>query len=133
MRRVTNGRIRSEMRHWLSIGVVLMAVLGPPPPSPVPKKIRDVAVPRGLNQCDAGKRAKSEFQGKIQALDSKLQRQQNDVVALKDELEKKGMLMQPDQRQNLQDEYGKKMKDLDRNVKDAREDLQRQDNEVTGK
>jgi outer membrane protein len=43
------------------------------------------------------------------------------------------MLMQPDQRQNLQDEYIKKAKDLDRNLKDARDDLQRQDNEITGK
>ena len=110
-----------------------MAFLAVSAPAHAQVRLAYVDVQRALNECDAGKRAKSEFQNKIQSLDSKLQREQNEVQGLKDEIEKKGMLMQPDQRQNLQDEYLKKAKDLDRNLKDARDDLQRQDNEVTGK
>ena len=121
------------MRQWLSIGVLLMAFLAVSAPAHAQLRLAYVDVQRALNECDAGKRAKSEFQNKIQSLDSKLQREQNEVQGLKDEIEKKGMLMQPDQRQNLQDEYIKKAKDLDRNLKDARDDLQRQDNEVTGR
>ena len=121
------------MRQWLSIGVLLMAFLAVSAPAHAQVRLAYVDVQRALNECDAGKRAKSEFQSKIQSLDSKLQREQNEVQGLKDEIEKKGMLMQPDQRQNLQDEYIKKAKDLDRNLKDARDDLQRQDNEVTGR
>lgn len=110
-----------------------MAFLAVSAPAHAQVRLAYVDVQRALNECDAGKRAKSEFQSKIQSLDSKLQREQNEVQGLKDEIEKKGMLMQPDQRQNLQDEYIKKAKDLDRNLKDARDDLQRQDNEVTGR
>ena len=110
-----------------------MALLAVSAPAHAQVRLAYVDVQRALNECDAGKRAKSEFQSKIQSLDSKLQREQNEVQGLKDEIEKKGMLMQPDQRQNLQDEYIKKAKDLDRNLKDARDDLQRQDNEVTGR
>lgn len=121
------------MRQWLSLGALLMALLAVSAPAHAQVRLAYVDVQRALNECDAGKRAKSEFQSKIQSLDSKLQREQNEVQGLKDEIEKKGMLMQPDQRQNLQDEYIKKAKDLDRNLKDARDDLQRQDNEVTGR
>ena len=121
------------MRQRLSIGAVLAVLLALSAPAHAQVKLAYVDVQRALNECDAGKRAKSEFQGKIQALDSKLQREQNEVQSLKDEIEKKGMLMQPEQRQNLQDEYIKKAKDLDRNLKDARDDLQRQDNEITAR
>ncbi|HKN00868.1 MAG TPA: OmpH family outer membrane protein [Candidatus Binataceae bacterium] len=121
------------MRQRLSIGALLLAVLAVAQPAHAQVKLAFVDVQRALNECDAGKRAKSEFQSKIQLLDSRLQRQQNEVEGLKDELEKKGMLMQPDQRQNLQDQYVKKAKDLDRDLKDARDDLQRQDNEITSK
>ena len=60
-----------------------------------------VDVQRALNECDAGKKAKNEFRGRVQTIENKLQRQQNEVQTLKDELEKKGMLMKADQRQNL--------------------------------
>lgn len=110
-----------------------MALLAVSAPARAQVRLAYVDVQRALNECDAGRRAKSEFQTKIQSLDSRLQREQDEVQGLKDEIEKKGMLMQPDQRQSLQDQYIKKAKDLDRNLKDARDDLQRQDNEVTGK
>lgn len=121
------------MRQWFSVGAALVALLAVSAPAHAQVKLAYVDVQRALNECDAGKRAKTEFQGKIQGLDSKLEREQSEVQSLKDEIEKRGMLMQPDQRQNLQDEYIKKAKDLDRNLKDARDDLQRQDNEITGK
>jgi len=130
---MAGGRIGTQMRQWLSVSAVLVALLATSLPAHAQVKLAYVDVQRALNECDAGKRAKSEFQSRIQSLDAKLQRQQSEVQALKDELEKKGMLMQPEQRQNLQDQYIKKAKDLDRNLKDARDDLQRQDSEVTGK
>ncbi|MGO9602587.1 MAG: OmpH family outer membrane protein [Candidatus Binataceae bacterium] len=121
------------MRQRLSIGALLLAVLAFAPPAHAQIKLAFVDVQRALNECDAGKKAKSEFQSKIQLLDSRLQRQQNEVEGLKNQLESKGMLMGADARQNLQDEYVRKAKDLDRDLKDARDDLQRQDNEITSK
>ena len=130
---VSNWRIRIEMRQRLFVGVMLLAALAVPRPAHAQLKLAYVDVQRALNECDAGRKAKSEFQGKIQALDSKLQRQQHEVESLKDDIESVGCWMQPDQRQNLQDQYVRKAKELDRNLKDAREDLQRQDNEITAK
>ena len=81
-------------------------------------KLAYVDVQRALNECEAGKTAKAEFRVKVQGVEQKLQSEQNEVASLKDELEKKGMLMKPEQRQSLQDEYINKAKNFERNYKD---------------
>jgi outer membrane protein len=96
-------------------------------------KLAYVDVQRALNECEAGKTAKGEFRVKVQAVEQKLQNEQNEVAQLKDELEKKGMLMKPEQRQSLQDEYLNKAKNFERNFKDTKDDLERKDQEMTGK
>jgi len=120
------------MRQRLIIGAVLLA-LAAAVPARAETKLAYVDVQRALNECDAGKRAKADMQGRVQVLDTRLQKQQSEVQSLRDELEKKGMLMQPDQRQSLQEELQKKATNFDRDYKDSRDDLQRRDNEVTGK
>ena len=96
-------------------------------------KFAYVDVQRALNECDAGKRAKADFQGRVTALEGRLQRQQNEVQALKDEMEKKGMLMNADQRQALQDQYMEKLKNFERDYKDSKDELQAKDQEITAK
>jgi len=108
--------------------VVLAAV-----PARADMKLAYVDVQRALNECEAGKRAKVDFKNRIQSIEGRLQKEQGEVQALKDELEKKGMLMKPEQRQNLQDEYMNKLKNFERNYKDSKDDLERRDNEITAK
>lgn len=120
------------MRLRLITGALLLAVLTAMP-ARADVKVAYVDVQRALNNCDAGKRAKSDFQGRVQSLESKLQREQSEIQSLKDEIEKKGMLMNPDQRQSLQDQYMSKAKDFDRQYKDARDELQAKDNEITSR
>jgi outer membrane protein len=110
------------------LGVTLAAV-----PAHAEFKFAYVDVQRALNECDAGKRAKAEFQGRVTSLEGRLQRQQNEVQSLKDEMEKKGMLMNPDQRQSLQDQYMEKLKNFERDYKDSKDELQAKDQEVTAK
>lgn len=109
--------------------VLMVAMAGP---ARAELKLAYVDVQRALNECDAGKKAKNEFRGRIEKLQARLQKQQNEVQALKDELEKKGMLMKDDERRNLEDEYGKKLRDFERDYKDSKDELERKDNEVTG-
>ncbi len=95
-------------------------------------KLAYVDVQRALNECDAGKKAKGEFRTRIERLETRLQKQQDDVKALKDELEKKGMLMKDDERRNLEDEYERKARDFQRDYEDSKHELEQKDNEVTG-
>ncbi|HUA33064.1 MAG TPA: OmpH family outer membrane protein [Candidatus Binataceae bacterium] len=117
---------------FIIIGALLIA-LASAIPARADVKLAYVDVQRALNECDAGKRAKADFQGKVSGLEARLQRQQNDVQALKDEIEKKGMLMNPDQRQNLQDQYMTKLKNFERDYKDSRDELQQKDADVTSR
>ncbi|MGC2275462.1 MAG: OmpH family outer membrane protein [Candidatus Binatus sp.] len=124
------------MRQRLFISAifgVFLAVTMAAVPAHAQMKFAYVDVQRALNECDAGKRAKADFQGKVTTLEGHLQRQQNEVQALKDEMEKKGMLMNPDQRQSLQDQYMEKLKNFERDYKDSKDELQAKDQEVTAK
>jgi outer membrane protein len=124
------------MRQRLFIGAMFgafLAVMSAAVPAHAQMKFAYVDVQRALNECDAGKRAKADFQGKVTTLEGHLQRQQNEVQALKDEMEKKGMLMNPDQRQALQDQYMDKLKNFERDYKDSKDELQAKDQEVTAK
>jgi hypothetical protein len=48
-------------------------------------------------------------------------------------MEKKGLLMNNDQRQALQDQYVEKLKNFERDYKDSKDELQAKDQEVTAK
>jgi len=120
------------MRNRL-IAVATLLTLFAAVPARAEVKLAYVDIQRALNECEAGKAAKAEFRVKVQGVEQKLQREQNDVAGLKDELEKKGMLMKPEQRQSLQDEYLTKAKNFERNFKDSKDDLERKDQEMTGK
>jgi outer membrane protein len=119
------------MRNRLIATAALLALFAAAP-ARADVKLAYVDVQRALNECEAGKTAKAEFRVKVQGVEQKLQNEQNDVARLKDELEKKGMLMKPEQRQSLQDEYLNKAKNFERNYKDSKDDLERKDQEMTG-
>lgn len=114
------------------MGAVL-ALMSAAIPARAEMKFAYVDVQRALNECDAGKKAKAEFQGRVTSLEGRLQRQQNEVQALKDEIEKKGMLMTETERQSKQDQYVAKLKNFERDYKDSKDELQAKDNEMTSK
>jgi len=95
-------------------------------------KLAYVDIQRALNDCRNGKAAKSEFRGRLERVQSQLEGEQSEVQRLKDELEKKGPLMQPDQRQSLEQQYTRKLRDFQDDYKNTRDTLQEKDNEITG-
>ncbi|HZO81051.1 MAG TPA: OmpH family outer membrane protein [Candidatus Binataceae bacterium] len=119
------------MRKGLILGVVLLFVAAAIP-AQAEVKLAYVDIQRALNECQAGKKARTSIRADAERAQAKLQKEQATVQALKDELDKKGMLMPPDQRQNLQDELGRKMRSFQDDVKNEREELRQKDNEVTG-
>ena len=124
------------MRQRLFFGALvgaMLAVMSAAIPARAELKFAYVDVQRALNECDAGKRAKAEFQGRVTSLETRLQRQQNEVQSLKDEIEKKGMLMTENERQSKQDAYVTKLKNFERDYKDSKDELQAKDNEMTAK
>jgi len=119
------------MRHRLTIAALLLGMVAAVP-ARADIKLAFVDIQRALNECRAGKAAKTQFRGRIERLQSQLEGEQNEVERLKRELEQKASLMQPDQRQNLEDDYEKKLRHFQDDYKNSRDELQEKDNQVTG-
>lgn len=120
------------MRYRLIIGVVTLLALAAASTARAEVKLAYVDIQRALNDCRNGKSAKAEFRGRLERVQSQLQGEQSEVQRLKDELEKKGALMQPDQRQTLEQQYSRKLRDFQDDYKNSRDSLQEKDNEITG-
>jgi outer membrane protein len=95
-------------------------------------KLAYVDIQRALNDCRNGKSAKAEFRGRLERVQSQLEGEQSEVQRLKDELEKKGPLMQPEQRESLEQQYTRKLRDFQDDYKNTRDSLQEKDNQITG-
>jgi outer membrane protein len=119
------------MKHRLTIAALLIGIAAATT-ARADVRLAYVDIQRALNECRAGKAAKTEFRGRIEHLQAQLEGEQNDVERLKRELEQKASLMQPDQRQNLEDDYEKKLRRFQDDYKNSRDELQEKDNQVTG-
>ena len=120
------------MRNRLIIGFAMLVAIASVAPAHADVKLAYVDIQRALNDCRNGKAAKAEFRGRLQRVQEQLEGEQGEVQRLKDELEKKGPLMQPDQRQSLEEQYSRKLRDFQDDYKSTRESLQQKDNEITG-
>ena len=118
------------MRQGLICGAVLLLMTAAIP-ARADVKIAYVDVQRALNECNNGKRARSNIRVQAERAQARLQREQSEAQGLKDEIDKKGMLMPPDQRQNLEDDLAKKMRTFQDDVKNERDELHQKDNEAT--
>ncbi|MGH7915645.1 MAG: OmpH family outer membrane protein [Candidatus Binataceae bacterium] len=118
------------MRQGLICGTMLL-LMAVAIPAHAEVKIAYVDIQRALNECNAGKRARSNIRVQAQRAQDRLKREQSEAQGLKDELDKKGMLMPPDQRQNLEDELSKKMRTFQDDVKNERDELHQKDNQAT--
>jgi outer membrane protein len=120
------------MRKGLICGVVLLLFAASAVPAYAEVKIAYVDIQRALNECNAGKKARATIRAEAERAQARLKREQARVQALKEELDQKGMLMAPDQRQHLADQLTAKMRDFRDDVQNARAELQQHDRELTG-
>lgn len=114
---------------WVVTAAVLIASVALAEGAP---KIGYVDLQRALNESEAGRKAKEDFKVQVDKLQAQLKRQKDDIDSLKDQLEKKSVVMKEEERANLEDEYRRKLRDFERNYKDSQADLQKKDNELTG-
>jgi len=120
------------MRNRLIIGFVTLLTMAVAATARADVKLAYVDIQRALNDCRNGKSAKAEFRVRLEHVQAQLQGEQSEVQRLKDELDKKGPLMQPDQLQTLNQEYTRKLRDFQDDYKNTRDSLQEKDNEITG-
>lgn len=118
------------MRVWSALALaVLLATAASTSAQQI--KIGFVDLQRALNESSAGKKAKEEFKKQVERLQVDLKSQKQRIEALKEQLEKKAMVMKDEERRNLEKDYQKKLRDFELAYKDSQSELQMKDNELT--
>jgi outer membrane protein len=115
------------------LAAALLSILVAPGIAAAEAKIGYVDLQRALNESSAGKKAKEDFRAQVDRLESQLKGKKEELDRLKEELERKGMVMRDEERRKLETEFEQKRLDLKRRFEDSQAELQKKDQELTGK
>jgi len=94
-------------------------------------KMGYVDLQRALSESNAGKKAKDKFKVEVDRLQSRLKKQKDEIDRLKEQLEKKASVMKASEREEMEDDFRRKMRDFEREYKDSQADLQKKDSDLT--
>lgn len=97
----------------------------------VETKIGFVDLQKALNLSVAGKAAKEKISGKVKEYEALVDSRQEELKKLKEELEKKALLLSETARSDKERDYQQKLKEFQRFTKDIQEELQQQDADHT--
>jgi outer membrane protein len=111
---------------------MLVASAAMPAVAAAEMKVGVVDLQRALNESEAGKRAKADFKARVDKLEGQLKGQKDELDRLKDELDRKSVVMKEDERRKLATDFEHKRLDLKRKFEDSQAELQKKDQELTG-
>lgn len=95
-------------------------------------KIATVSVQKILAESKAGREAQQRLQAKADAYRTKFQKEQQEVQALRNEIQSKSSVWSDAVRSEKQGEYQEKARDLQLKTQDARYDLQQLEKQAMG-
>jgi outer membrane protein len=94
-------------------------------------KIGYVDLQRALNESSAGKQAKEKFTAEVKRAESDILRRKDEVEKLGASLEKQSSMLKDDARADKEKQFIQMQKDYERKVKDAKDELQIKDAQLT--
>ena len=95
-------------------------------------KIGFVDVQRAIGMSQAGKLADKNFQADVQKIEGSLNKEKDELEQLKADLDKKGLLLNEEQKRNLEREFQRRYLEYQRKVRDSQDDLRIKRNEAMG-
>jgi len=102
-------------------------------PAMAEMKIAIVDFQKALEMSGEGKKAKAVFSKKVETVQGELKGKQEELDRLKGELERQGGVLSDEARTEKEKSYQYKLRDFQRLYKDAQEELQREDAELSDK
>lgn len=94
-------------------------------------KIGYLDLQKALNFSAAGKAAKNKIATRVKEYEGVIDSRQEELKKLKEELEKKALLLSEEARSDKERDYQQKLKEFQRFTKDIQEELQQQDADHT--
>lgn len=111
--------------------IALMAVALLAAPAFAEVKVAYVDLQKALNMSQAGASAKEEISAQVKEYEAEFKNKQDQLMQMKNELEKQGALLSEAARSEKEREYQQQLKDLQRFQKDVQEELQQKDSAHT--
>ena len=96
-------------------------------------KLGYLDIQKALGQSDSGKAVKEQLTAKFKKYQDEINGKQEELKKLKDELETRGSLLAESKRAEKEKEYSAKLKNFQQFAKDAQEEMQGRDKELTQK
>ena len=96
-------------------------------------KIAFVDLQKALNLSAEGKAAKEKITAKVKDYEGTIDKRQQELKKLKDDLEKQAVLLSEEARAAKERDYQAKLKDFQRFTKDVQDELQQQDADHTNR
>jgi outer membrane protein len=96
-------------------------------------KIGFVDLQKALNLSAEGKAAKEKISAKVKDYEADIDKRQQDLKVLKEDLEKQSVLLSPEARDAKERDYQQKLKEFQRFTKDVQDELQQQDSDHTNR
>ena len=120
-------------KRCLLIVISFLILVGPAAWGGEVLKIGYVDLQKALNLSEKGKVAKQAFQEEVERVKADLDARQNALKALRDEIEKQGLVLSEEARKAKQKDYQEKLREFQRFYQDSQEELQTKDAELTKK
>ena len=114
----------------LSLGMLI--VFACPAPGADPPKIAYVDLQKALNSCEAGKEGRKQMALEIEKMQKSFAAKQKELEKLKEDLEKRGAVLNEAVRTEKEREYQVKLRDLQRTQRDYEESLKQKDQDLSG-
>jgi outer membrane protein len=94
-------------------------------------KLGYVDMQKAIQSTDAGKKAKKELETDFAAKKKKLESIEKELTAMRDELEKKGMLLEAAAKEKKQREFQERMFEYQKAVGQSQQEIQKREAELT--
>lgn len=121
------------MRRFVAIGGLFLAALflALPVRAAEPVKVAVVDLQRCLNESRMGKKYKAEFTAEADRRKAELEKEEADLKALREELEKQGLVLSETARAEKEREYKERLEAFKAKFQESQQALQRKDQELT--
>ena len=118
--------------RFISASTLVLALALPAVPTLAADfKVGIVDLQRALNESAAGKKAKDQFKGEFDKMQNSLKGEKDSLDRLKDDLDKKSVVLSDDQRKSKMEDFERRRRDLRRKLEDSDAELRKKDQELT--
>ena len=114
---------------WAALGGLFLS----PAKADEPMTIGSVDMQKALNFSNVGQEAKKLMSAEVEKMEKSFSGKQKELEKLKEDLEKRGMVMSENVRKEKERDYQTKLRDLQRMQRDYEDELRRKDRELTEK